>query len=244
MPRFQALASHEIREKSPGEIVTIADEECEVRLSEGLSQIMSQARIVGEEAATTDPSMLDVLDEGMVWLIDPIDGTTNFAEGKAPFALMVALLNSGETEAGWIYDPVTGRMCHASRGNGAYINDYRVATQPSSGDLPIAAIATHFLTQERRELLESRAEGRLAIAPIPRCAGEQYPRLVTGQNDVSLFERSLPWDHAPGVLFLDEAGGKTARKDRSPFMAADRRPGLLSAASPLLWETAANILLD
>jgi len=75
------------------------------------------------------------------------------------------------------------------------------------------------------------------LVDIPRCAAEQYPRLVLGDNDVSVFERTLPWDHAAGVLFLNEAGGKAARPDGSAYRVDDYdRPGLLGAASPRLWD--------
>lgn len=242
MPRFRALSAHEIFEKSPGEIVTIADQESEDRLSEGLSDMLPQARIVGEEASEADPALLDAVNSGEVWLIDPVDGTTNFSEGKTPFAIMIALLGDGVPVASWLLDPVSGRLCHAYRGHGAYIDGERIMAEPSGADLPIAAFGMHFMTPEKRERIESRSNGHFTVVPIPRCAGEQYPRLVTGQNDISLFERTLPWDHAPGSLLLDEAGGKTARPDGEPYRPGDRRPGLLSAATPQLWDQAADIL--
>lgn len=242
LPRFQSLAAHEITEKAPGDIVTIADKESEARLSEGLTAILPQARIVGEEASAADPGLLDSLGDGHIWLIDPIDGTTNFSEGVTPFALMVALLVEGEAEAGWIYDPITQRMCHAHRGHGAFVDGKRISARATGADRPVAALAMHFLSPERRADLEARADGHLTIVSIPRCAGEQYPRLALGQNDITLFERALPYDHAPGALFLAEAGGKTARPDGSAYHVPDRRPGLLSAASPGLWDRAAEIL--
>jgi len=242
LPRFQSLAAHEIAEKAPGDIVTVADKESEARLSEGLANLLPAARIVGEEASSADPELLEGIDSGRVWLIDPIDGTTNFSEGITPFALMIALVVEGETEAGWIYDPVTLRMCHAHRGHGAFVDGKRIAAKGTGENLPVTALGMHFLAIERRADLEARAKGKLVIVPIPRCAGEQYPRLALGQNDISLFERALPYDHAPGALFLAEAGGKTARPDGSAYCLSDRRPGLLSAASPALWDLAAGIL--
>ncbi|NNC72108.1 MAG: inositol monophosphatase [Sphingomonadaceae bacterium] len=242
LPRFRALAAYEIEEKSPGEIVTIADTESEKRLSEGLAELLPDALIVGEEAAEDDPALMDSVGDGEVWLIDPIDGTTNFSEGKTPFALMIALLGDGEPLASWMFDPVTGRLCHAYRGEGAYVGDEAVITRPTGAAPPIAAFGMHFMTDEKRRMIEERAAGKLDAVPIPRCAGEQYPRLALGVNDISLFERTLPWDHAPGALFLDEAGGKTARPDGEPYRPADRRPGLLSAATPRLWDYAAEIL--
>lgn len=244
MPRFRALEAHQISEKTPGEIVTVADRESEDRLIEGLARLLPDAHIVGEEAADADPSLFDDLGTGLDWLIDPIDGTTNFSEGITPFALMVALVADGATEASWIYDPARRRMCHAHRGNGAFVDGERIAGKATGETPPVAALAMHFLSPGRRAELERRAEGRLRIVPIPRCAGEQYPRLAIGENDVSLFERVLPWDHAPGVLFLDEAGGRTARRDGRPYRVTDRSPEMLSAATPRLWDEAAEILFD
>jgi len=88
----------------------------------------------------------------------------------------------------------------------------------------------------------SGARSRLTLVDIPRCAAEQYPRLVLGQNDIALFERTLPWDHAAGALFLAESGGRIARPDGSPYIVGDGRKGLLGAASPRLWDESAKIL--
>ncbi len=98
------------------------------------------------------------------------------------------------------------------------------------------------MDQDKRARIIERAGGKLAMADIPRCAAEQYPRIVLGQNDMALFERTLPWDHAPGVLFLTEAGGAALRADGSPYRITDKRTGLLGAATPALWEMGANIL--
>lgn len=242
LPRFKALAGHEVKEKTPGDLVTIADQESEDALSEGLAALLPEARVIGEEAAAADASVLDGIGHGVAWIIDPLDGTLNFAEGKHPFAVMIGLLVDGEREAGWIYDPVIERVCHAVRGGGAYVDGERVHTRPTEGALPIGAIAPYFLPPERKAELERRAAGKIEVVAIPRCAGEQYPRLVLGQNDIALFERSHPWDHAPGALFLEEAGGRIARPDGSPYRIGVAGTGLIAAASPRLWDEAARIL--
>jgi fructose-1,6-bisphosphatase/inositol monophosphatase family enzyme len=244
MPRFRALKADEISEKSPGDFVTIADKESEIRLAEGLAMILPEARIVGEEACSTDPGLLDRLDDGLVWLIDPIDGTSNFAEGISPFALMIALLDGGKRVGGWIFDPVANRLCHALRGQGAFVDHMRVQARETGAVIPVAALATRFMTPEKRSDVEARAAGKLTIAPIPRCAGDQYPQLVLGQADVALFERALPWDHSAGALFLEEAGGTLCRTDGSTYHVGDGRLGLLGAASQRLWDDAARILFD
>ena len=242
MPRFRNLAADEIAEKAADDFVTIADKESELRLSEGLSAILPEAGIIGEEACATDPAILDRAGEGLNWIIDPIDGTGNFAAGNPPFGIMVALADAGTTLAGWILDPLTGRLCHALLGGGSHIDGQAVRAKESGGDLPIAALAVYFMTAEERADIQRRAEGAFAVVDIPRCAAEQYPRLVLGQNDVSVFARTLPWDHAAGTLFVNEAGGCCQRLDGTPYVIGDLRRGLLGASSPRLWDQAARQL--
>jgi fructose-1,6-bisphosphatase/inositol monophosphatase family enzyme len=242
MPRFRTLGAGDIIEKSPGELVTIADRECELRLAEALAALLPEATIIGEEASANDPSLIESLDDGLVWLIDPIDGTSNFAEGRPPFAIMVALLNDGERLGAWMYDPVSNRLCAAWRREGAWINDELVTARASGAPAPLAALATGFMSPEKRAQTIAKAGERLTIVPIPRCAGEQYPRVALGTNDVALFERTLPWDHAAGALFLAEAGGLVLRTDGSEYRCGDGRSGLLAAATADLWHKTAEIL--
>ena len=155
---------------------------------------------------------------------------------------MIALVEQNETVAGWLFDPLTGRICHANRNGGAFINGDRVTVARDHPERPVAALATGFMTPEERDTLLATAEPHYEIVDIPRCAAEQYPRLVQGTNHISVFQRTLPWDHASGVLFLNEAGGKCARWDGSDYRPADRRKGLLGASSPKLWDEAAERL--
>ena len=90
---------------------------------------------------------------------------------------------------------------------------------------------------------EARAATAYELVPIPRCAAEQYPRLCLGENDITVFHRTWPWDHAPGSLFLTEAGGRIARFDGSDYRLGDGKTGLLATSSPALWDEAARILL-
>lgn len=243
MPRFRNLAAHEISEKSAADdLVTIADRESEIRLAEGLSIILPEAGIIGEEACAADPAILERAGHGLNWIIDPIDGTGNFAAGKPPFGIMIALADEGRTLGGWILDPLTGRLCHAIAGGGGHIDDEPVRAQESGTALPVAALAVYYMTPEERADIQRRSEGSFALVDIPRCAAEQYPRLVLGQNDVSVFARTLPWDHAAGTLFLNEAGGVCQRLDGTPYLVGDLRRGLLGASSPRIWDMAAETL--
>ena len=207
-PRYQHLAAADIIEKASDDLVTIADKESEAILAEGLARILPEAAIVGEEAAFADPSIMGRLGSDLCWIIDPLDGTNNFAHGRPPFGILVALAQGGETIGGWIYDVLSGRFCHARLGEGAYLNGERLIAQTSGENPAIAAISVLFADPARRAALMDHVAPHYRMVDIPRCAAEQYPRLATGVNDVSIFERTLAWDHAAGVLFLNEAGGK------------------------------------
>lgn len=243
MPRYQNLAVADISEKAADDFVTIADRESEVRLAEGLADILPEAGIIGEEACAADPAILARAGTGLNWIIDPIDGTGNFAAGRPPFGIMIALADGGTTLAGWILDPLTGRLCHAMLGGGGHIDGERVQARESGELLPVAALAVYFMSEQERADIGARADGRFRVVDIPRCAAEQYPRLVLGRNDVSIFVRTLPWDHAAGALFVNEAGGRCARPDGSPYVVGDDRRGLLGASSPRLWDIAARTLI-
>ncbi len=184
----------------------------------GSGEAVARSRtIVGEEAAHADPALLDRLGDALCWIVDPLDGTNNFAKGKPPFGVLVALSEAGETVAGWIYDPLSGRFCHAARGEGAYVDGERIVARATGLEPPVAAISLIFADPARRAALTAHIAPHYRLVDIPRCAAEQWPRLALGVNDISVFERTHAWDHAAGVLLLNEAGGKAARPDGSPY---------------------------
>ena len=240
LPRYQHLAAADLVEKAADDVVTIADKESEAILAEALARIQPEATIVGEEATHADPSLMDRLGDDLCWIIDPLDGTNNFAAGKPPFGILVALSQGGETIGGWIYDVLSGRFCHALRGGGAHIDGERIHARTSGQTPPVAAISLLFPDAAKRERLRTHIAPHYTTVDIPRCAAEQYPRLVLGVNDVSVFERTLAWDHAAGVLFLNEAGGRAAREDGSAYRVDDQRTGMIGASSPALWDELAK----
>lgn len=241
LPRWRNLAEGEIIEKAHDDLVTVADRDAEDFLHEALTKLAPDVPIVGEEAAHADPAVLDRL-SGPCWIVDPIDGTHNYAHGRTPFGTMIALADGGETIAGWIYDPVRDRMCRARRGEGAFVDNERVTARPTGDDLAVAAISVIFLDEKRRAAVNAHVAPHYRVVETPRCAAEQYPRLALGENDVSFFERTLAWDHAAGVLWLNEAGGKVCRPDGSPYRVDETgRTGLIGAASPALWDGLAEL---
>jgi len=237
LPRYRKLAAHEITAKAADDVVTVADHESEAMLEEGLARI-ADLPVVGEEASFADASVQERL-SGDCWIVDPLDGTRNFARGKPPFGILLAMASGGEAHTGWIYDCLTGRLCAARRGKGAFVDGEQVAARPTGETPPVAAVSLIFMDPARREAVKAAISDYRQV-DVPYCAAEQYPRLALGVNDVSIFERTLAWDHAAGALWLDEAGGKVARFDGSPYRVDEwDRKGLIGAASPALWDAMA-----
>lgn len=233
-------------EKSPGEWVTEADKAGEAFLEPALRSLIAGSQVVGEEAATADPTVLDRLtDDGSVWLLDPLDGTSNFASGITPFAIMVALVRNGDTVASWILDPVADQLSVSERGSGSWINGEQITVSKDSPELNSmnGAVLRRFLPQELAEHVNT-VEKRFANLSLgSKCAGFDYPAIANGSMDFALYWRTLPWDHAPGVLFLQEAGGHVKRPDGSEYRAADHaRSGLLVARNKEIWSKVKSTL--
>jgi fructose-1,6-bisphosphatase/inositol monophosphatase family enzyme len=246
LPRFGKLTPEEITEKGPGDLVTAADHEAEELLGRALTELLPGSLVVGEEAVAADRSRLSmVASDGPVWVIDPVDGTSNFAAGVEPFAVMVALLRSGSTVASWILDPVNGIAAVAERGGGSYLDGVRVWA-PSQGR-PAEQLRgpsfARYMPRVVRQHVE-RASGTVgAVLPGHNCAGYEYPALVRDEQQFVVFWRTLPWDHAPGTLFVEEAGGVARWLDGTPYSPAADRFGLLVAQNPDVWQTVRDSLL-
>lgn len=240
MPHYQKLTASQIEEKTPGDLVTVADKLSEEALCEGLEKIIPGLAMVGEEAVFADDTVMDRL-SGDCWIIDPIDGTRNFASGEGPFGILIAMSSGGVAHTGWIYDCRTGRLCIAHKGKGAFIDGETVIGRTTGETPPVAALATGFLDDEKRAFFEQNLLPNYRCVPIPFCAAEQYPRLALGENDLSFFGRTLPWDHAAGALFLNEAGGCCLRADGSEYRVDEKgRTGMIGAASREIWEDCAK----
>ena len=242
LPRYRNLADGEIFDKGGNDPVTVADRESEALLREGLAKLDNSLEFVGEESVHSNPSAIEAT-SGPCWIVDPLDGTRNFAAGRAPFGILVARAEHGSAQSGWIYDCLTGRFCCAHHGSGAFVDGEAVTARATGETPPVAAISLLFMDNARREKMRSHIQPHYRLVDIPYCAAEQYPRLGLGENDLSVFERTLPWDHAAGALWLGEAGGKVARPDGTPYRVDDTgRTGLIGASSARLWdELAARI---
>ncbi len=240
MPRFRALAEHEIRAKDGGELVTVADVAAERQITRRLRDLLPGSQVVGEEATAEDPGLLDKFDreDDWIWVIDPIDGTGNFARGKPVFALMVGLVRRGETGAAWILDPIGPRCATAEHGGGARLDDVPLALgpPPPPSELRGTLHAGTFAPAAMVRRVQARRE-RVGAVKSLRCAGWEYLRLAGGEIQFSLFTKLMPWDHVPGTLIFREAGGLADTLDGAPYGARDHRvPGLLMAPDRASWD--------
>jgi fructose-1,6-bisphosphatase/inositol monophosphatase family enzyme len=246
LPRFRHLAAGEVHQKSPGDLVTIADQEAERALTAGLTALLPDSEVVGEEAVAADPAVLRRVEgQGAIWIVDPVDGTNNFAAGKTPFAVMVALLRAGQPVASWILDVVDDRMTLAEAGSGAYIDGVRLKTR-SDDPGPAAlhgTVARHYFPDDLRAQVNAHIGELGGVTNGHHCAGYEYPAVATDEQQFAMFWRILPWDHVPGTLILREAGGVARHIDGSEYGPTDSERGLIVAANEDIWHTVHDTLL-
>lgn len=246
VPKFRALADGEVFEKGAGEWVTTVDHDVEHMLGQLLAEIAPGVPVLGEEAASAEPALAArLLSLPRVWLLDPLDGTKAFIGGSPDVALMVALVEAGQTMASWIWQPIHRRMFMAQRGAGATVADepLRRATTPTSADQLCGEVKTSFLDETTRSRVR-RGMRRLPGASVDGpAAGIVYPKLAEGSLHFALFWRLLPWDHSPGVLLATEAGCHAARVDGSRYRPDLSGDGLLVASDERTWHFVRSCLL-
>ena len=249
MTRFGRLAADQIRTKAgPLDLVTDADEAAEAALTAGLARLFPGCAVLGEEAASADPEKFALLKASSpVFVIDPIDGTANYAAGLPLFGVMVALVVNGETEAGFIHDPWRDDTVMAVRGNGAFLvrHDGSRSKLAVAGLTPfdemVASLSWRYMASPMREAVLLALPSFGSTIEL-RCAAHGYRLLAMGQCHAGLFLRTLPWDHAAGVLIFQEAGGHAAQLDGTAWRPDDVQGGLLLACSKASWHDIKAVL--
>ncbi len=221
LPHFQNLAGADVRTKTgPNDFVTVADERCEAFLREALTRALPGSTTIGEEAAAADPSVMDRLGRpGDVWIIDPIDGTWNYAHDNPRFATIVALVRDGVAVRGYIHLPVREETYAAGLGQGAHGMSGALrmrapaAFRAMTGALYVGKSRAPAMFERIKTL---RNNGRLGPRRFARCAAWEYIAMLTGRAHYTVFTRLLPWDHAAGILMIAEAGGCYGYVDDAP----------------------------
>ena len=242
LPRFRNLASGDIDAKSTfDDLVTVADKAAEEALTARIRDILPGDTIIGEEAVSLDRSLLDRVGQGRVTVIDPIDGTWNYAHGIANFGVILAVVEDGVTVWGLLYDPCFDDWIEAHRGRGAFYHrqgtQRRLATRPD--DLPFGQlrgnVGAYLFSEAQKKALSGTAHLFRRAASFGASLHE-YRHLALGSSDFCMSGMLNVWDHAAGVLILSEAGGVSRLLDGSAYSPTMTAGHILNARSEALWE--------
>ena len=192
--------------KGPANFVSLADRRAEEMLYEDLAKARPGYGFIGEEGGQREGA-----DTSHTWIVDPLDGTTNFLHGIPQFAISIALSREGTIVAGVIYNPANDELYTAERGKGAFLNDQRirVAGRRKLSECVIACGLPHIgrgdLELSRREMAE--IQNRVAGLRRFGAASLDMAFVASGRLD-GYWERNLqPWDMAAGQIIVREAGG-------------------------------------
>jgi fructose-1,6-bisphosphatase/inositol monophosphatase family enzyme len=250
MPRFRTVADEQVREKSSRfDVVTDADEAAERVIAARLAAAFPAGLVIGEEAAEKDDTLLGrIATADLAFILDPLDGTKNFAAGLPLFGVMVAATVRGEIVLGAIHDPVRRDTAFALRGEGAWMQgegglhaDLKVASPAPVSEME-AIIGTNFLPEPLRSTVNGNLS-RVGVSSWLRCAAHEYRMAAAGHCHLLFYNKLMPWDHAAGWLLHREAGGYSAHFDGSGYRPTHLTGGLICAPDEASWRLASDALL-
>jgi myo-inositol-1(or 4)-monophosphatase len=215
---FGEIENLQVSRKGPGDFVTNADLRAEKIIFEELQGARPGYGFLLEEAGEIEGT-----DKSHRWIIDPLDGTTNFMHGIPHFAISIALERDGKLTAGVVYNPITDELFHAERGQGAFYQHgrLRVAGRTALSDAVLACGAPHGERAGRPEFITEMQTLLPKVAGIRRfgAASLDLAFVAAGRFD-GFWERGLaPWDMAAGIMLVREAGGMVSDEtNRNRFM--------------------------
>lgn len=189
------------------DLVTNMDREIEQFFIGKIKETFPKHYILGEEGYGDELASTD----GILWLIDPIDGTMNFVHQKRNFAISIGIYENGIGKIGLVYDPVHDELYHAKMGVGAFCNEIKIPSlQPSEVSLGVIAVNATWLTDNPRldmskmAQLVKKARGTRSYG----CAALEMVYVATGRLDAYVTPRLSPWDFGGGKIIVEEVGGK------------------------------------
>lgn len=248
LPRFQRLAAADIRTKSgPTDLVTLADTESEAQMTLALRTLLPGALVVGEEAIAADPALRAAIGGAdLAVILDPVDGTWNFAKGLPLFGVILAVTVRGRPVMGLLYEPV--------------MNDWIVAVGDGPAQL-VMADGTRRVLQTSAETRPGAMVGYVPLGLMPhrdrvamvaefpafgritslRCACHEYRMVAQGHAEFTLSGPTPhAWDHAAGVFCVQRAGGVARMLDGRDYNAGFTSGYVLSAGSEAAWDMLAK----
>ena len=189
---FGEVENLQVKKKGPKDFVTKTDKRVEKILIEELKKSKKNYSFISEEAGIINNS-----DENNIWIIDPIDGTTNFLHGIPHFAISIALKSNNEIISGLIFDPIKNEMFYAEKNSGSFFNNRRIRVSKKD-DLQDCLFATNH---------EGAISSQLNLR-YTGCAALDLAYVSCGRLDGYFHNKINVWDVAAGVLIIREAGGK------------------------------------
>ncbi len=243
MPSFRRLGEGDVRQKKEAiDLVTRADEAAERFITARINQKWPEALVLGEEAVSANPELLDGMAEAdLAIFLDPIDGTANYAAGLPLFGVMAAVVARGEVVAGIIFDPLGDDWILAEKGSGAFLmrpdgSKERLKCLPPRPLAEMVGSASVFNMAEadRAPVLARLAQVRMSA--LLRTAAHGYRTFASGHFDYVMYHDLMPWDHAPGTLIATEAGGYAACFEGRAYDPARLGGGLLVASDKDSWQ--------
>ncbi|MGI9400893.1 MAG: inositol monophosphatase family protein [Rhizobiaceae bacterium] len=237
---FGEVQNLQVSKKGPGDFVSNADKNAEKIIRIELDRARPGYGFLMEESGERQGT-----NKNHRWIVDPLDGTTNFLHAIPIFAVSIALERDGEIVAGVIYNPAMDELYVAERGTGAYLNDrrLRVANRRELVDCVVGAGIPHigrknhtrFLEQQRRFMLETSGIRRMGAAAL------DLAYVAAGRLD-GFWEYGLsPWDVAAGIIIAREAGGMVSDFDSKNQMMEN---GTICAGNPVIQKKMLSIIKD
>ena len=235
---FGEVENLQVSVKGPGDFVTAADRKAEKTIFEELSRARPGYSFLMEEGGIVEGP-----DKSHRWIIDPLDGTTNFLHSIPQFAISIGLERDGVIVAGVVYNPITDELFTAEKGAGAFLNDrrIRVAARRELSQSVIACGIPNlgrpghelFLTELRKVMAESAGVRRMGAASL------DLAYVAAGRFDAYWEANLAPWDMAAGIVLVREAGGYVADLAGGEDMLAS---GSIVAGNELLMKQLATAL--
>ena len=242
LPRFRQLSGSDIRTKSRADdLVTDADTKAEAMITRALQIAFPSALVVGEEAVASKPELLEGLPEAqLAFIIDPVDGTWNFAHGLAVFGVIVAATRYGKPVFGMIYDPIADDWAITSDENPAMLNRPFGAARTLKAAMgkPLENLSgfvpLHMFDAALQPKLAATLPG-FARTHSLRCSAHEYRMVAQGHTDFLLSAQLHPWDHAAGALICQTAGCHVEMLDGGAYTTTRQTGHILVAPDRTTW---------
>lgn len=236
MPHFLAV---EAQSKQDGTVLSTADLSAQAAFARELPNII-RCPMLGEEMDECEQKALWANHKDGLWVVDPIDGTTNFVNGFPHFALSAAFVKDGKAQLGVVYNPVSGECFYAERGRGAFMNGKRLPLRGLDNKRLKQSIAGVEIKYLRSGSLASRMNTLSPVGSI-RSLGSStldWCYLACNRLDVYVHGGQKLWDYAAGALIFEEAGGLLATLEGDEFWSGQHvfLRSVIAALNPNLFE--------